>query len=120
MPRAKTGRREVAKHSAILELHILFLFLAVAFVSRCIAYGARGGSQHEVYTNWTETVYNSGMNGDLFWMISGETGDGNSNYWVPNYDGYAVYCPDNSSQPSPPGDIQSCPVLHKSAQQMAG
>ena len=70
-------------------------------------------NQDSVYQSWTNSIYTNGTNGDLFWMISGIQ-DYGTDYWVPNYDGYAVYCP-NASQPKPPGDIQSCPVLHEHA-----
>jgi mannan endo-1,4-beta-mannosidase len=72
-------------------------------------------NQHEVYASWTETVYSSGMNGDLFWMLAGLQDDGS---WYPNYDTFGIYCP-NATQPQGPGeDPQSCAVLSAAAQQM--
>eukprot|EP01084_Bolivina_argentea_P299001 515376_1 len=79
-------------------------------------YGAKN-DQHNVYQQWTNTIYTNGTGGDLFWMISGRDDEPQHPYWVPDYDGYAVYCP-NSTEPKPPGDIQSCPVLHAHAVQM--
>ena len=79
-------------------------------------YGAKN-DQHDVYKQWTTTIYTNGTGGDLFWMISGLDDNPKEGYWVPNYDGYAVYCP-NSTQPKPPGDIDSCPILNNHAQQM--
>ena len=81
-------------------------------------YGARN-SQSDTYKEWTNTVYNNGTNGDLFWMISGRDDPGGNNpYWVPNYDGYAVYCP-NKTQPQTPGaDKASCGILSAHAAMM--
>jgi len=77
-------------------------------------------SQHTIYQNWTNTVLSTGMNGDLFWMISGRSDVQNDNGWYQNYDGYAVYCPNSTAPPQPSNwDPQSCDVLTSHAKQMA-
>jgi len=78
-------------------------------------YGSRN-NQHTTYQDWTNAVYSSVMNGDLFWMLAGRDEDGQ---WVPNYDGYEVYCPDDSQQ-TPGSDPQSCGVLTTHATRMNG
>ena len=79
---------------------------------------SQGSQQPSVYKQWTDTVFFNDTNGDLFWMLDGESDDPTQPYWVPNYDGYAIYCVDNSSQPSPPGDPQTCITLQHHASQM--
>ena len=79
-------------------------------------------NQHSVYQQWTGAMEASGMNADLVWMISGQSDAPGDNGWVQNYDGYAVYCPLNSSAASaqhPPGDAQTCPVLSAHAQRVS-
>lgn len=82
-------------------------------------YGYKNG-QHTVYKDWTSSVESSGMNGDLFWMISGQSDQTGDNGWVQNYDGYAVYCNSNSSAPPIPGnaDKLSCGILAEHAKNM--
>ena len=77
----------------------------------------KGSQQPSIYKQWTDTVYSNGTNGDLFWMLDGEADDGEG-FWVPNYDGFAIYCVDNSSDPSPPGDPDTCNILAMHASQM--
>eukprot|EP01084_Bolivina_argentea_P147058 257350_1 len=77
-----------------------------------------GSQQPSIYKQWTDTVYTNGTNGDLFWMLDGQSDDPSQGYWVPNYDGFAIYCVDNSSQPKPPGDPQTCVILNDHAKQM--
>jgi len=46
------------------------------------------GQRDSVYSSWTDAVYSTGMNGDLFWMLA------TSDY--ADYDGYTVYCPSST------------------------
>lgn len=46
-------------------------------------------SRNPDYRLWTDAVLRSGMNGALYWILSGKEGDG----LYPDYDGFTVYCP---------------------------
>ena len=77
-------------------------------------------SQAEVYQAWGEAMVKGGTDADLFWMLCGaqdDSGGGGKVTWYPNYDGYCVYCP-NATEPSAPGDAQSCGVLTQHANAM--
>ena len=42
------------------------------------------------YRTWTDTVFDSGGAGALYWILSGKQDDGSL---YPDYDGFTVYCP---------------------------
>lgn len=46
--------------------------------------------RNPVYQRWLDTVDKSGMNGDLYWILSSKLEDGTL---YPDYDGFTVYCP---------------------------
>jgi mannan endo-1,4-beta-mannosidase len=74
-------------------------------------------NQHETYQTWTDLVFSSSGMSDLFWMISGREDQG----WYPNYDGFAVYCPNTTAQPQPQmTDPLTCGVLQQHAERMKG
>jgi len=58
-------------------------------------YGLRGSKDQQAvaYKKWTDLVYSSGMNGDMFWMLVAHDNDG---HIVPDYDGYAQHCPSDA------------------------
>jgi mannan endo-1,4-beta-mannosidase len=47
-------------------------------------------TRNVVYKQWTDAAVQSGIDGFLYWILSGVQDDG-SNY--PDYDGFTVYCP---------------------------
>lgn len=58
-------------------------------------FGLQNKSQRDrVYTDWYNISINNGMDGILFWLLSGHQDDG-SRY--PDYDGFTVYYPDSTS-----------------------
>lgn len=73
--------------------------------------------QSAVYQQWLAASHDAGLNGALFWMLSGQQDTGGSaNGWYPNYDSFGVYCRDNTSLPAPPWkDPATCTVLTTAA-----
>jgi mannan endo-1,4-beta-mannosidase len=47
-----------------------------------------------IYQSWTDTVYQSGGNGDQFWILTGLQDDGTL---YPNYDGFRVTYPSSTA-----------------------
>jgi mannan endo-1,4-beta-mannosidase len=83
-------------------------------------FGIKAG-QSDAYAAWGKAIVQGKTDGDLFWMLCGAQDYHNSNSgapWYPNYDGFCVYCP-NATEPSAPGDSQSCRVLTDHANEMA-
>jgi mannan endo-1,4-beta-mannosidase len=48
-------------------------------------------TRNTVYKNWTDAGMKAGVNGMLYWILSGLTDDGKTLY--ADYDGFTVYCP---------------------------
>ncbi|MCI0396853.1 MAG: cellulase family glycosylhydrolase [Chloroflexi bacterium] len=54
-------------------------------------YGLQDKSiRNVVYQEWTNTVFENGGSGALYWILSGLQDDGS---YYPDYDGFTVYCP---------------------------
>lgn len=51
-------------------------------------------TRDEIYRRWTDTVYQTGGNGDQFWILTGLQDDGTL---YPNYDGYRVTNPSSTA-----------------------
>ena len=104
---AAWGAAWIANHSA-----------AAGALGKPLVLGEFGvqGSEAQTYEAWgSEVLAAGGVAGDLFWMMCGRQGSG----WVPDYDGFCVYCA-TASDPAPPGgDAQACSVLAAHAAAMA-
>lgn len=71
--------------------------------------------QHLVYSAWGALAFDSGMNADAYWILSGHMDDGS---WYGNYDGFGVYCPRAGEVPPSNADPESCGVLADHAKKM--
>jgi len=49
-----------------------------------------GVYRNPVYRQWLDTAYRTGVDGTLYWILSGKVADGTL---YPDYDGFTVYCP---------------------------
>jgi len=49
-----------------------------------------GVYRNPVYQQWLDTAYRAGVDGTLYWILSGKVADGTL---YPDYDGFTVYCP---------------------------
>lgn len=61
----------------------------------CGEFGFRNKSQRdEIYRSWYETFQTEGIDGALFWLLSGRLENGSL---YPDYDGFTIYHPDSAS-----------------------